>query len=269
MANDLVLDGDASSNALAGVRVLVCRAARQQSELSRRIRSHGGIPVEAPVLLIEEGDRDQMRDAARHLASGTFVGVCLTSPNGVTALLAACEAEQIEPSSAIRAAIVACVGSGTARKLREKFGVTPTFVPARATTQALGESFPAGTGRVLLPRADIANPVLDELLVCKGYEPVAVTAYRTKAPSQLPTDVLSALERGDIDLLAFGSSSTVRNFVQLTQDVSWRGQVVSIGPVTSQTCRDAGIDVVAEASPHDLDGLIAALIEAKHHGGHG
>jgi uroporphyrinogen-III synthase len=38
--------------------------------------------------------------------------------------------------------------------------------------------------------------------------------------------------------------------------------VVSIGPVTSQTCRDLGLRVDAEADPHDLDGLVAAVRSA-------
>jgi uroporphyrinogen-III synthase len=74
--------------------------------------------------------------------------------------------------------------------------------------------------------------------------------------------VLDDLEAGRIDLLAFGSSSTVRNFVALTEPEQRRGAVVSIGPVTSATCRELGLEVAEEADPHDLDGLVAALVRA-------
>ena len=37
-------------------------------------------------------------------------------------------------------------------------------------------------------------------------------------------------------------------------------RIVSIGPVTSETARELGIDVHAEAERHDIDGLVDALL---------
>jgi uroporphyrinogen-III synthase len=158
--------------------------------------------------------------------------------------------------------VLACVGSGTAARLWERLRIRPDLVPGRATTRALGEAVPAGTGGALLPRADIASPVLPELLAAKGYDCVEVVAYRTGRPSALEQAVLDDLAAGRLDLLAFASSSTVRNFVGLVADRPWRGRVVSIGPVTSATCRELGVEVAIEADPHDLDGLVAALVHA-------
>jgi uroporphyrinogen-III synthase len=39
-------------------------------------------------------------------------------------------------------------------------------------------------------------------------------------------------------------------------------RAVSIGPVTSATLREAGIEPVAEADPHDVAGLVAAVLAA-------
>ena len=128
--------------------------------------------------------------------------------------------------------------------------------------EALADAVPAGSGRALLPRADIASPALPDGLRAKGYDPVEVVAYRTVTPDGLPGEVLQALEDGEIDLLAFASPSTVRNFVALVGDRPWRGRVVSIGPVTSAACREVGVEVAAEADPHDLEGLVAALVRA-------
>ena len=36
---------------------------------------------------------------------------------------------------------------------------------------------------------------------------------------------------------------------------------VSIGPVTSAAMRELGVPIAAEADPHDLDGLVAAVVE--------
>ncbi len=71
------------------------------------------------------------------------------------------------------------------------------------------------------------------------------------------------LTAGGLDVAAFASSSTVRNLVALLggpPDPSVR--VASIGPVTSATCRELGVRVDAEADPHDLDGLVTAVVAA-------
>jgi uroporphyrinogen III methyltransferase / synthase len=247
---------------LAGVRVLVPRAPEQAAALSERIRALGGDPVEAPVLRIEDGDLPALRAAVRDLAAGAFSLVCLTSPNGVAALADVLERQGLDARALAAAGILACVGPGTAAALWDRLRVRPDLLPDRATTEALGESVPAGTGRALLPRADIASPILPELLRAKGYDPVEVTAYRTVAPDGLAPEVIGDLESGTIDLLAFASPSTVRNFLTLVGDRSWRGQVISIGPVTSRTCRELDVEVAVEADPHDLDGLVDALVAA-------
>jgi uroporphyrinogen-III synthase len=250
------------SGSLSGARVLVPRAVQQAPSLSARIRAVGGEPVEAPVLTIEPGDDAAMRAAIRDLAAGEFTVVGLTSPNGVDAVADTIDAEGLDARALAGAPVFACVGSGTGARLWQRLRVRPDLVPDRATTRALGEAIPPGSGRVLLPRADIASPILPELLVHKGYEPVEVVAYRTGRPDALDAAVLAALAAGRIDLLAFGSSSTVRNFAHLVGDRPWRGRVVSIGPVTTATCRELGLEVALEAEQHDLDGLVDALVRA-------
>lgn len=247
---------------LAGLRVLVPRATAQAPALSERIRALGGAPVEAPVLTIEPGDAAGLRAAVRDLAAGTVRLLCLTSPNGVDAVAAALEAEGLDARALAGAELVACVGSGTARRLWQRCRVRPDLVPPRATTQALGEAVPPGTGVALLPRADLANPVLPELLAAKGYTPVEVVAYRTGRPPALAPAVLAALAAGDIDLIALASPSTARNLAVLVGDRPWSGRLVSIGPVTTAACEELGLAVAAEADPHDLDGLVAALAAA-------
>jgi uroporphyrinogen-III synthase len=37
---------------------------------------------------------------------------------------------------------------------------------------------------------------------------------------------------------------------------------VSIGPETTRAARDVGVHVIAEAMPHDVDGLVAAVVSA-------
>jgi uroporphyrinogen III methyltransferase/synthase len=72
-----------------------------------------------------------------------------------------------------------------------------------------------------------------------------------------------ALERArDADFVTFTSSSIVRNFVEAAGNGIPEGaRIVSIGPVTSQAIRDAGLAVDVEAERHDIDGLVGALLD--------
>ena len=68
------------------------------------------------------------------------------------------------------------------------------------------------------------------------------------------------------DYLTFTASSTVRAFTGLLGDgdrarLGEDGpRVVSIGPVTSASAREAGLRVDAEAGEHTIPGLVAALL---------
>jgi uroporphyrinogen-III synthase len=57
------------------------------------------------------------------------------------------------------------------------------------------------------------------------------------------------------DLVVLASPSAARAFGGLGASVP----AVSIGPETSRAAHDAGLEVVAEAETHDLDGLVAAV----------
>lgn len=248
---------------LAGVRVLVPRARNQAGALSERIRQLGGDPVEAPVLTIEHGDDAALRAALRDLADGVYHLLGLTSPNGVDAVADALLAEHLDARALSGVQTIACIGPGTAARLWDRLRVVADLVPPRATTRALGEAVAEGSGLALLPRADIASPELPEVLREKGYRCTEVVAYRTGTPEALGDEVLDALAAGEIDLLAFASPSTVRNFVTLLDGRDWRGRVVSIGPVTTAACAALGITVAVEAGTHDLDGLVTALVTAS------
>lgn len=247
---------------LTGLRVLVPRTREQASSLSAHVRSLGGVPVEAPTIAVEEGERHRLVDAVHELVDGRFAAVCFTSPNGVDAFAEVLDAEGFDSRDLARTRAVACVGPGTAARLHERLHVVADRVPEVATTEGLAEAFPEGQGRVLLPRADIATNMLADGLLQKGWTPVEVAAYRTVQPDDFPDVVVRMLGRGEVDLLAFASSSTVRNFVRIIGDRPWSGDVVSIGPVTSATAAELGVPVSVEADPHTLDGLVDALVVA-------
>ena len=85
---------------------------------------------------------------------------------------------------------------------------------------------------------------------------------RHDAPVVFAADLAQQVEAAQAsDYLTFTSSSTVRNLVAaLDGQIPTEVRVVSIGPVTSDAVREAGLSVDVEAERHDIDGLVAALL---------
>jgi uroporphyrinogen III methyltransferase / synthase len=248
---------------LHGRSVLVPRTRHQASELSERLRALGAEPVEAPTIAIEPGrEPERLAAALASARDGAYDWMALTSTNGVDAVFDALDGLGLDARALARVQ-VAVVGSGTAEALAAR-GVRADLVPERFTTRGLADALASHEpGRVLLPRADIATPTLTAALDAAGWRTDEVEAYRTVPATALPEGVRERILSGDVDVLAFASSSTVRNFVALLDgEVPASTLVVSIGPVTSDTCRELGLRVDAEGDPHDLDGLVAAVVEA-------
>ena len=239
-------------------RVVVTRARAQASGLARALTTLGAEVVELPAIrIVPRTGSEEVRGAVASLHA--YALVCLTSPNGVHLLFDAM-AEQGRDARALANASVAAIGPGTAAALRER-GVIADLVPEHSVAESLVESLGAVevAGRpVLIARAAEARDVLPDALRGRGADVDVVTLYETvrEEPGA------EAIERARAaDYLTFTSSSTVRNFLATVGDhLPERARVVSIGPVTSATARDAGLAVDVEAARHDPDGLVEALL---------
>lgn len=247
------------SSPLAGRRILVTRPRDEAEEMASLLRERGAKPILSPAIEIEpvEGEALERLDAAvRDLADGVFAWVAFTSVRSVDAVLGRLAAQGYGPYPMVVQARLAAVGTTTAERLTEA-GLRAELVPERYTTEALAEAFPAGEGRVLTPRADIAPPGLEEALAAKGWSPTRVDAYQTRALALEP-EAARALEDGVVDAVVFTSSSTVRGFA----DAGGRpgdAAVVCIGPVTAREAEAAGFAVAAVADPHTVEGVVLAL----------
>jgi uroporphyrinogen III methyltransferase/synthase len=156
---------------------------------------------------------------------------------------------------------VAAIGPGTAAELR-RHGIGADIVPERFVAEALVEALAEieVNGRpVLVARAAEARDVLPDALADRGAKVDVVALYETFAEAPDPDSVEAAK---DADYLTFTSSSTVRNLVDAVgAGLAPAARVVSIGPVTSETAREAGLTVDVEAERHDIDGLVEALLD--------
>ena len=89
-------------------------------------------------------------------------------------------------------------------------------------------------------------------------------AYRTVPETEDPTGAKAKLAEVGADLITFTSGSTVDHFFALGLDWPEGCVAGSIGPVTSSTLRKHGMPPAFEANPHDIPGLVKAVL--KHFG---
>ena len=244
---------------LHGRTVIVTRARAQASGLASVLRDLGAEVVELPAIRIEpRTESEQVRTMAA--AIGEYALLCLTSPNGVRLLFEALDAAGLD-SRALAGVTIAAIGPGTARALAKR-GIAADVVPERFVAEGLievlGETEVEGR-RVLVARAAEARDVLPEYFAGRGAEVDVVALYETvrEAPDE---DAIAAAQ--EADYVTFTSSSTVANLTAALGDRFPAGaRVVSIGPVTSEAARDAGLEVDVEAERHDIDGLVQALLK--------
>ena len=227
------------------------RARAQASGLASRLADLGAQVVEAPAIRIVPLDGPALSVAGYDL-------VCLTSPNGVRLLFARLAAAGLD-ARALAGARVAAIGPGTAAALRS-YGVIADVVPERFVAEGLVEALAdVPVRRALVARAADARDVLVDALRERGAEVDVVALYETVAES-LSEAQLGAV--ADADYVTFTSSSTVRFFFESAGELGsrLRARLISIGPVTSATLREFGREPDVEATRHDIEGLVEALI---------
>jgi uroporphyrinogen III methyltransferase / synthase len=236
---------------LHGQVVAVTRARAQASELAARLRDLGADVLETPAIRIEP------RPVSLPPLAGLAL-ICVTSPNGARLFFEALARGGFD-ARALAGVKVAAIGPGTAAALRTA-GIEADFVPERFVAEGLLEALegePLERRRVLVARAAEARDVLPDGLRGRGAEVELLALYDTVA-EPLSQSQRESLARATH--VTFTSSSTVGFFLDGGGEVG-AARVVSIGPVTSATLRERGIQPHVEAPRHDLDGLIASIVE--------
>jgi len=207
------------------LRVIVTRPPEQAGPLGERLEALGYEVVLCPLIELEPAGPPE-------LDVGGYDWVVVTSPRGARELARRRTGDLPQ---------VAAIGHGTAAVLREH-GIEPALVPRVSTQEGLVSELPQPPGRVLFAGAQDARPYLAQALRAE-----TVVLYRTRElrPAEPPVG----------DLVVLASASAARAFALLEVDIP----AVSIGPETTREARARGVEVIAEAASHDLDGLVAAV----------
>ena len=244
-------------------RVLVTRASAQAQPLVEQLLARHLDVVQLPTIAVSDLDasaRAVSDRAVQRVADGHYDIVGLTSVNGARRLWEALRRKGLD-SRALAHTTVAAIGSETARALAER-GITADVVPPTFTSAALASALTERDirgQRVLLARAAQASATLHDRLRDAGAEVDDVPIYDIVTPPANES-ALEELARG-VDAVTFTSPSTARGLVELVGDrvAVDTLRAVCIGPVTAEAARELGIDVVATAETHTIDGLIQAV----------
>jgi uroporphyrinogen-III synthase len=241
---------------LVGWRVLVPRGGKWGDDVAATLRSHGAVPVIAPMInFASTEDGAVLADALARLQSGTFDWIVITSATTVDVLTS--QGVAIPERTKI-----AAVGETTGAALALA-GYRVDFVPENDNSaRGLIREWPKAAidGRVLIPQSDIAEPALVAGLGDLGLDVEFVAAYRTVGVSvseQVPAEVASGTIRAVLDT----SGSVARQVQAQLAPLPDETVVACIGPRTAFDARAAGITVHLIAETRSATGLVEALVE--------
>jgi uroporphyrinogen III methyltransferase/synthase len=248
---------------LFGKRIVVTRASAQAGGLRSRLTELGAQVLDVPALRIEPLDPAPLRVALDGIAD--YQWLVLTSQNAV-AILWDVLRETGRDVRALAAVRVACVGRSTADALLQH-GIAADVMPGRFVAEGVLDEMSKRDdvrgSRVLYVAAEGARDVLPEGLRSLGCTVDVVRAYRSVSTGEGATELRDALERGEVDLATFASASAVRGYVEaMGAGLARRAPAVSIGPITTEALRAAGIEVVAEAKEASVEGLVEAAVSS-------
>ena len=250
---------------LFGRRIVVTRASAQATGLREALAALGADVLELPALRVEPLDAAPLVSAIRRL--GDYPWVVLTSQNAVSLLWEALRTAGLD-ARALAGTRIACVGKSTSDALLAR-GLAADVVPRRFVAEAVLEALAARDdvrgARVLYVAAEDARTVLPDGLRALGCAVDIVQAYRTVPDGAGAEELRASLERGEVDVATFASASAVRGYVgAVGAELARRAPAVSIGPVTSEAVRAAGIPLAAESVEATIGALVAAVVAALH-----
>ncbi len=267
---------------LFGKKILVTRPPAQSDNFIKMIEEKAGSVAKNPVIKIRGArNNSALKRSLKNLEQ--YSHIIFTSVNGVKYFMA--ELERLGKDSRSLSGIkIVTIGPKTADKLREN-GIKADFIPDDYSTEGILNYLKEleENGQIdfkdtsfLLPRSNIAPKYLQNALHEMGADVDNITAYRTE---RLPIEpnILENIIKDELNLLTFTSSSTVDYFIKginellennkfekfTTNDILGKVKsipVACIGPVTAETAKKQGLNVVTVAEKYTIKGLMEAII---------
>ena len=248
---------------LFGKTVVVTRKGDQAESMIDQLRELGAEPFFFPVIeTIAPDDWSPLDNALNNLSQ--YQGLIFTSVNGVRFFAERLKAidQDIRELKGLRVFTIGPKTTEAVRDLGIHVNVVPENFVAESLIASIGKENIEGK-RFLLPRAAVAREILPEQLRKMGAILDVAPTYQTVLPDPQVTELSMRLEAGNIDVITFTSSSTVKNFLELTGDkllpAIRKVKIACIGPVTANTAREAGLNVEILPEQYTISSLLDAI----------
>lgn len=253
---------------LFGKRILVTRARNQASDFLAALSALGAECIEFPTIEIVPPLSWEELDRAIAVLQD-YQWLLFTSVNGVKFFFERLEflGQDVRNLKGIK---IGTIGPKTAQAVQER-GIRPDLVPDEYRAEAVVEAFRKVMSkplRILLPRAAKARDVLPLELDKMGADVDVVEVYRTVKPDTEKEGIMRMLEKKEIHMVTFTSSSTVGNYVEMFEPeveglLKWMNNVTvaCIGPITAQTAEEKGFKIGLVAGDYTIEGLTEAIVD--------
>lgn len=254
---------------LFGKTIVVTRSREQASEFADQLYEYGAHVIEFPTIEIAKPDTIQPLDnAIQNIQSYNWI--VFTSINGVDSFFQRLF-ELGRDTRDLKGIKLCAIGPATEDGIKKyylhvncrppRFVAESVVEELKKVTAIKGESF-------LLPRADIARSFLPEELQKLGGRVTDLVAYKTVMAQPKEINLLEKIKNGEVHVITFTSSSTVRNFVQIIGEkniasLNGHAQYASIGPITTQTAEELGFHIAIKAKEYTIPGLVNAILESN------
>ncbi|WP_312098046.1 uroporphyrinogen-III synthase [Niallia sp.] len=249
------------ANLLLGKKILVPRSKKQASVLSKRITDLGGIPVEVPLIAFRE---KQLPDEVLvSLTEQAYDWLVFTSRNGVEAFF-----EEINRLNIAVTAKIAVIGEKTTAAV-SSYGFQADFIPTVFVAEQFVKEFVPileNGQQILIVKGNRSREYLAEELKEAGFQVDEAILYETYLPTESEELLVGEVNKSDLDVLLFTSSSTAHHFMQIMKKYHLVEKlescmVISIGPITTETLQNYGMHVTITANPYTTDSILNHLVQ--------
>lgn len=246
---------------LFGKKIVVTRTRQQASALSKQLALLGADVIELPTIRIEPAE-DQLEFGQLVQDCHTYEWIVFTSPNGVDAFFTMFD-KLYNDARSIGGARIACVGPGTAEKIKARHLAVDLMPEKNFVAEGLVKAFDQHQNmenvNVLWVRGAETREVIANGLTAMGAIVDEAIGYRTVAETEDNLEALARLKNEGTDMITFTSASTVEHFLDLHVQLPENCKIASIGPVTSAAIKQYGFNVDVEARESTIPGLVAAI----------
>lgn len=254
---------------LFGRKIIVTRTREQASELMAGLEESGANCIEYSTINITPVDNYEVLDGELERLN-EYHWILFTSLNGVKYFFERLFEKGMDARD-LKGPDIGVVGKSTADYLLQ-YGLNADLIPSVFTGEGLAESLldQGIEGRnILIPRAQQAREILPETLRGAGAQVTVAPVYQNVPPVGRKEALREDLEAGNVDMLTFTSSSTVRNFLTMVDAESEEEllsllggvKIAAIGPITAKTVTDNGLQVDIQPEEYTIPAMVEAIVD--------